>query len=79
MKSIADAWDKYRQKVVPENCSLIQSMETRRAFYAGAQSMLVLVRSIGNRETSEDHGIAILERLQEEQLEFLASIQRGES
>ena len=73
MENIAEAWDKYRETVVPKNCSLIQTMETRRAFYAGAQSMLVIVRSIGNT-IDEDHGIAILEMLQEEQLEFLRSI-----
>lgn len=79
MKTIGEAWNKYRNKVVPENCSLIQSMETRRAFYAGAQSMLTIVRGVGEAQISEDHGIAILERLQEEQLEFLRSITRGES
>jgi len=78
MNSIAEAWDKYREKVVPENCSLIQSMETRRAFYAGAQSMLAIIKNIGEKAITEDHGIAILERLQEEQLEFLAAILRGE-
>ena len=79
METIAEAWDKYREKVVPENCSLIQKMETRRAFYAGAQSMLTIVKAIGSDAISEDHGIAILEALQQEQLEFIASIHRGES
>ena len=79
MKTISEAWNTYRAKVVPENCSLIQSMETRRAFYAGAQSLLVIVKTIGEDIISEDHGIAILEALQEELLEHIAAIQRGES
>lgn len=40
-KLIADAWDSYARNVVPADACAEQKTETRRAFYAGAQSLLV--------------------------------------
>lgn len=37
---IKEQWESYEREVVPANASAEQRLETRRAFYAGAQAML---------------------------------------
>jgi hypothetical protein len=43
IESIAQAWDDYRAIVVPKNAGPTQVQECRRAFYAGAESLLVVI------------------------------------
>jgi dsDNA-specific endonuclease/ATPase MutS2 len=40
MKSLAEQWATYRERVVPEDAPPVQVVESRRAFYAGTESLL---------------------------------------
>jgi hypothetical protein len=37
-KFVANRWDQFCALVLPPNCSTVQRVEMRRAFYAGAQA-----------------------------------------
>jgi hypothetical protein len=41
--TVAEAWDDYRAIVIPKTAGHTQVKECRRAFYAGAESLLLLV------------------------------------
>lgn len=43
IESVAQAWDDYRAIVIPKNAGPTQVRECRRAFYAGAESLLVQI------------------------------------
>lgn len=36
---IAEEWNSFAEKVLPKECSDVQRIETRRAFYAGAVAL----------------------------------------
>jgi hypothetical protein len=41
--TIRAAWDDYRAKVIPHDAGATQLQESRRAFYAGAESLMLLI------------------------------------
>ena len=40
---MAEEWDKFARLILPPNTAAVQRQEMRRAFYAGAQSILFRV------------------------------------
>ena len=67
MLSIAESFATYREAVIPADASPIQIEECRRAFYAGSYFLLTnLAENIGDDSTSEEEGVARLERLKAE-------------
>ena len=57
MNTIQDHWFDYRKSVMPKGCSDIQIRETRRAFYAGAATMLSVmdeIAGLGSHSKEED-------------------------
>ena len=56
-RTLKEAWERYRHKIIPEKVGVIQIQESRRAFYAGAISGLValsrLEKEIGLYEAAE--------------------------
>lgn len=42
-RSLAAEWTAYAEQVIPEHAPLVQRIESRRAFYAGAQALLGLI------------------------------------
>lgn len=51
---IADAWASYAEAVMPADAGHVQRQECRRAFYAGAQSVLSLLFMIGDIDADAD-------------------------
>ena len=75
---MAEQWDEFARRVLPVGCSVLQRTETRRAFYAGAQSILfrVITAFAPDAEpTAED--IQIMEDLHQELRDFGKLIQEG--
>jgi hypothetical protein len=77
LQTIREQWDSFDAAVLPKGCSALQRQEVRRAFYAGAQSVLALFTDIGGDDVSEDEGVVRLERFHEECRQFGRDIQEG--
>lgn len=43
MKTLASEWAKFKRLIVPKDAPEVQIVETRRAFYAGANSMTLCI------------------------------------
>lgn len=67
MNSIQEQWALFERTVVPGNAPPIQRSEMAIAFYGGAEAVLRIMWNVsGNKDLSEDAGIAVLEGLHEE-------------
>lgn len=78
MNTIQEEFDGYAKAVlhmVPPNS--VQMIETRRAFYAGAQSVLKVMSKIG--DVSDEAGAAIIEGLATEVLNFAMDVGEGKA
>jgi hypothetical protein len=42
-RTVRDEWNEYRQKVLPPTAPPIQVRECRRAFYAGAEMLMIQI------------------------------------
>jgi hypothetical protein len=54
---IKEAWRSYRNEVIPSDAPNIQHIESRRAFYAGAQALLAILMTMlepGTEATEAD-------------------------
>lgn len=53
MGVMAKSWASYEKNVMPKTCGANQRIETRRAFYAGAQGLLGALASMFDSEDQE--------------------------
>lgn len=74
-KPMNDAWESYRDGVLPKDAPQVQVDECRKAFYAGAFSHHCITTSIGDPGISEERGLEILTAIDAEIREYAASIQ----
>jgi predicted RNA-binding protein with PUA-like domain len=74
--TISSQWQSYEAQVLPKNCSPVQLQETRRAFYAGAASILAHMARLSNEDISEEDGSDIIEELMQESKNFTDRIGR---
>jgi len=74
--TIISQWQSYEAQVLPKNCSFVQRQETRRAFYAGAASVLALMARLSEEDISEEEGSDVIEELMQESRDFTARIGR---
>lgn len=77
--SIATQWTKYRAAVVPAGASPLQVQESRRAFYAGAQAVLLLQVQISVADVPDDVGAAFIGSLHDECAQFAEQIRAGKA
>ena len=71
---LQQSWQSYSKAVMPNNAPPIQVQEMRRAFYAGATAMLDITKLLGEEDVSEETGVAALEALQQEIVDFLSLV-----
>ena len=76
MNTIKEQWDSFRMLVVPADASEVQLQETRRAFYAGAEAMMRIQFNIGDKDVSEDEGVAILSACHDEAEEVAQKVRK---
>lgn len=59
--SIAGMWREYLLAAVPRGASQVQIQETRRAFFSGAETALLLSATMGSSGASEDECVRMFE------------------
>jgi len=77
MRTVQAEFLSYKNAVIPKDASSIQVEECRRAFYAGAVSMMKIMTSIGEPGVSERAGIEIINGINSELAEFIKDIGKG--
>lgn len=83
MRRIAAAWAQYHERVLPPDAGRIQVKESKRAFYAGAEAMIItMLRSFepstgpeGDEPTDAD--MAVMDELRAELMEFARGVGEG--
>lgn len=75
--TVESAWDKYRRKVMPEDAPRIQVVCCRRAFYAGALSMLKDLLAATDGRPSEKEFSAMITSLKCEGESFCDEVRDG--
>ena len=71
---LAEQWDSYARRVMPRDAGTSQRMETRRAFYAGAQGLFQLV--MANLSPDRDPTPEDLVMMQDLEAELRAYVER---
>ena len=77
-KLMAKLWESFSVAILPKGCGRIQRWEMRRAFYAGAQSILTEIMGIltdGTEPTEAD--LEIMHGIQEEFDDFVSDMLNG--
>ena len=72
-ESLAQIWDGFASAILDPAHSQIQYEEMRKAFYAGAFSILCICREIGDDSVSEAVGVLKMESLWQEVQKFYES------
>lgn len=76
--SVGGWWHDYAEKIIPANAPKIQMQESKRAFYAGAASMLDAIMSglsMGDEPTDAD--LQHMSNLQGELDRFVSDVKAG--
>lgn len=77
MKLIETAWLDYADKVLPKDAPPVQHSECRKAFYAGAGSLISsLLKVIGPGSEPTESDMLILDGVQDEIEQFVKDVQK---
>ena len=79
MDRIAAQFESFRKDIIPAAASPVQVQEMRRAFYAGAQSMMTVFRVVGTDRVSEEEGESILVDADQELRQFVKDLLEGKA
>jgi hypothetical protein len=74
-RTLADAWASYAAEVIPATAPVVQRVETRRGFYAGAKALMRVVLNVtsdGPDMTDED--LVKMDALESEIEAFMAEV-----
>lgn len=75
---IKAAWDDYQRKVVPGDASTVQRWESRRAFYAGAQTLFTAIMTmLDPGEEPTDADLVKMDEIDKELREFVEAVKSG--
>jgi hypothetical protein len=79
VKRLESIWRRYRTTVMPADAHAVQTVECRRAFYAGAEAMLQATLAAFDGSTPEptDGDIAVMGEIQRELTEFAQQVKDG--
>lgn len=81
IKTVRERWEEYAEFIFANTGvekTSTQYRETRRAFYAGFVSCLMMGHDeIGSEEVSEDEGVAIMESMLAECKQFYQDVKEG--
>ena len=73
-KTLDKLWNDYATRVFPPNASPVQTSETKKAFYAGAYSILTaMVDQVGDEEDATEEDMDMVGGFFNEAEQFLAS------
>jgi len=75
---MAEQWDQFARAVLPPQISTLQRREMRRAFYAGAESILFrVIQSFAPESEPTDEDLKIMENIDRELKEFARDVKAG--
>lgn len=75
---MAEQWDQFSRRVLPVDASAVQKQEMRRAFYAGAQSILFrVIQALAPETEPTTEDIQVMEDVHQELQEFAKLVQQG--
>jgi hypothetical protein len=75
---IREAWLSYRDQVIPRNAGSTQLMESRRAFYAGANALLTSIMGALDPESEPTEAdFSVMQDIQSELDEFVKQVKAG--
>ncbi len=75
---LAEQWDSFARACLPPRCSATQRREMRRAFYAGAQGILVkILISLSSEAGATAEDLAVMEDLERELNDFAKAVSQG--
>ena len=77
MNTIQSEWEGFSSKVMHTDAPKRQRIEMRRSFYAGARSMLVILKEMADAGFSEEAAEAVLCGLDEESAAFFEGVVAG--
>lgn len=77
MNTIQAMWASYEAEVIPFDAGATQRTECRRAFYAGARTVLGTLWNLGSLDVSEDAGVAVIEGMHQEAQAFAGDVLAG--
>lgn len=79
-KWIEEQWQSYRRDVMPKQVPRVQEIETRRAFYAGAQALMGIVLSnLDESEEPTDEDMNLMTDVVEELKQFGQAVGGGKA
>ena len=77
MKLIEQAWDLYRERVIPPQAGEVQVDESRKAFYAGATALFTsIMAGLGSGDEATVEDLSLLDGVRDELDEYVAGIMR---
>jgi hypothetical protein len=75
---MAEQWDQFARAVLQPGTSAIQRQEMRRAFYAGAESILFrVIQSFAPESEPTEADLQIMEDLDQELKDFAQAVKDG--
>lgn len=75
---MAEQWDEFARAVLKPNCPSDQRREMRRAFYAGAESILLrVIAAFAPEREPTDADLSILDGVHQELRDFAELIKEG--
>lgn len=77
-RPIADLWSTYAERVLPVAASILQTKESKRAFYAGAHGLFELVTHQSSTKT-EQEAMDFMTAVQKDAELFCKEVKRGKA
>lgn len=75
---MAEQWDLYARTVLPKDAPHVQKLETRRAFYSGAQAILFrVIQAFSPESEPSEADLQVMTDLHEELQDFARAIAEG--
>jgi hypothetical protein len=75
---MAEQWDEFARKVLPNGVSQIQRQEMRRAFYAGAESILFrVIAALAPESEPTEADLRVMDDLDRELKDFAKAVKDG--
>jgi hypothetical protein len=77
---LAAEWDNFARHVLPPSCSAVQRQEMRRAFYAGAESILFrVIQSFAPEAEPTEADLMLMSDVNQELIDFAAAVKAGKA
>jgi hypothetical protein len=77
-KLVSEQWNEFARQVLPPACGMIQRQEMRRAFYAGAESILFrVIQAFAPENEPTDADLQIMQDVSDELKDFATDVKEG--